>query len=233
MIPSDRWFPTNLAARAVWFANFKIQFPLVSPSLGVDSYNAQVDNDNSVFQFLTDIQNQLKAFDEAVRQYRKIITENPLGQPVPEFPPMPKFNLPIVIPTGMFERLDKLRNKILAADNYTDEIGALLGILAKKPDSISPGDIKPKIEVTASQSGYMFAAIASNRGGSDSWDVMIRRAGQEKWAVAKTATGKSVDVTVVPSVEGKPEQLQVMIQLKKNNANYGLPSDVVYVTVNP
>ena len=51
--------------------------------------------------------------------------------------------------------------------------------------------------------------------------------------VVKTASGKSIDVTIEPTAQGKPEQIQVRVQLKKNNADYGQPSDAVYVTVNP
>lgn len=233
MIPNQSWFPTNLSARADFYVNFNTQFQIVAASLGLTAYITPVGNDTLVIQFLGDIQNQLKAFDDAARQYRRIVTEDPVGQPQPDFPPMPKFVLPIEIPTGMFERLDKLRDKIIAADNYTDEIGALLGILPKKAETLSPSDAKPTVQAFASQNGYEFSVVAGNRAGSDSWDVMIRRAGQESWKTAKTATGKSVDVVIEPTVPDKPEQLQVMIQLRKNNEKLGQPSDAVYVTVNP
>jgi hypothetical protein len=45
--------------------------------------------------------------------------------------------------------------------------------------------------------------------------------------------GKSCDVTLTPTTPGVPEKLQVVIQLKRNNENYGQPSDAVSVTVNP
>jgi hypothetical protein len=38
---------------------------------------------------------------------------------------------------------------------------------------------------------------------------------------------------VTPTTPGESEQIQVRVQLKKNNQNYGQPSDMVYVTVNP
>lgn len=34
-------------------------------------------------------------------------------------------------------------------------------------------------------------------------------------------------------IEKLPEQMQVRVQLRKNNQNYGQPLDIVYVTVNP
>jgi len=233
MIPSQTWFPTNLPARAMWFQNFATQFAIVAVSLGFTAADiASVENDNQVIQFLADIHNQLKAFEEAVRQYRVIITEEAIGKATPQFPANPAFDLPVVIPTGIFERLNKLRTRIMAADAYTDEIGALLDILPKQSDSIASADAKPTIQVSAAQMGYLFSLMVSGRAEADSWEVWILRKGGT-WTNAKTAVGKSLDVTITPTTAGEAEQMQVRIQLRKNNQNYGQPSDIVYVTVNP
>jgi len=40
-------------------------------------------------------------------------------------------------------------------------------------------------------------------------------------------------VSITPATPGDTEQMQVRVQLRKSNQNYGQPSDVVYVTVNP
>jgi len=65
------------------------------------------------------------------------------------------------------------------------------------------------------------------------WDVLILKKGASGWQSVKTAVGKSVDVQITPNTPGEAEQIQVRVQLKKNNQNYGQPSDMVYVTVNP
>ena len=49
----------------------------------------------------------------------------------------------------------------------------------------------------------------------------------------KLANGKSADVSVTLTTPGQPEQVQVRVQLLKNNTNYGQLSDASYVTVNP
>jgi len=50
MIPSSRWFPTNLADRALWYENFATQFAAVAVSLGFTANDAaSVNNDNDVF----------------------------------------------------------------------------------------------------------------------------------------------------------------------------------------
>lgn len=234
MIPSNRWFPTSLPARAAWFLNFYTQFALVAISLGFKQTDIDaVESDNSVMQFLADIFNQLKAYEAAVGQYRKIITENDIGDATPAFPANPNFALPVVVPTGIFERLDKLRTKIMAADDYTDEIGALLGILPSAPDSISPEDVKPVIEVSGAQTGYLFTIIVKDRADADQWDVLILRKGASQWTSVGRFTGRSADITVTPTTPGDAEQIQVRVQLRKSNANYGQLSDIQYVTINP
>jgi hypothetical protein len=232
MIPSFRWFPYGLQERAAWYQNFSTQFSAVGVSLGfTPSELTEVDEDNQVMQFLANTVVQLDAYKDAVGKYREIITEHAIGQPTPAFPANPSFNLPIIQPTGIFQRLVELVDRIKSAPAYTDEIGALLGIIPKTPDSISPEDVKPKIEAFAAQSGYMFSVVVANRGKANMWEVQIRRAGQEKWQTVKTASGKSVDVEVQPTEDGKPEQVQVRVQLLKDNQPYGMLSDMVSVTV--
>ena len=234
MIPSQRWFPTSLAARAAWYLNFYTQFAIVAASLGFKQADIDaVEDDNTLMQYLADIFNQLKAYDAAMTQYRKIVTEGDIGEPTPAFPPNPNFALAKTIPTGVFERLNALRDRIMVAPDYTDEIGALLGILPSAPDSITPGDVKPSIQVFAAATGYTFSIVVADRADSNMWEVFIMRKGATTWTSAGSFTGKSADVTVLPTTPGDAEQMQVRVQLKKANQNYGQPSDVVYVTVNP
>jgi len=161
MIPSQTWFPTNLAARAAWYENFATQFALIAVSLGFTTNDINsIANDNAVFQFLANAAVQLEAYITAIGKYRKIITEGDIGEPNPQFPANPSFTLPAIVYTGMFERLNKLRTRIMAAENYTDETGALLGILPKAPDSLVESEAKPQIETFAAQSGYHFSVVA-------------------------------------------------------------------------
>ncbi len=233
MILSGKWFPTNLPARAVWYANFSKQFGIVAASIGLASDVAQVEADNAVIQFIADTFNQIKAFDDAMRQYRRIITEGNIGETTPAIPASPVYALPAAVPTGIFERLNDLRDRITVATDYTDEIGALLGILTTKSIPIAPTEAKPTIQAFAAQTGYMYSMIVANRAESDVWEVWELRKGATGWKKAESFTGKSGDVTVQPTTPGDAEQMQVRVQLRKNNANYGQPSDVVYVTVNP
>lgn len=234
MIPSAKWFPSGLQNRAAWYANFNTQFAIVANSLGFTNADiTAVSNDNTMMQFLADYDTQETAFGKAVTQFRRIITEGDNGDPTPVFPDVPTLGNPGNSATGMFERLVDLVERIRVSPAYTDEIGAILGILPTQSESIVPETVKPTIHVSAAQTGYLFSVTVTGRADSDMWEVLILRKGGSGWVSVKTAVGKSVDVVIQPSVAGEAEQMQVRVQLKKNNANYGQPSDIVYVTVNP
>lgn len=98
----------------------------------------------------------------------------------------------------------------------------------------APEQVKAVIDaISAAAFGYTFALIVSNRGKSDMWDVQIRRKGQETWQTIGSATGKSADFTITPTIPGAAEQIEVRVILKKANQSYGQPSDPKYATVTP
>jgi hypothetical protein len=234
MIPSQTWFPTNLAARAAWFQNFNDQFKLIGTGLGFTAGEiAAVDEDNAVFQFLADADVKAKAYGRAIGQFRTLLTEDDVGKPTPDFPGSLALAPPATVPAGLFERLAKLVDRIRVAPAFTNETGALLGILPRASGALGEADVKPSIEVTAAQTGYLFAVVVSNRGAADMWEVLLLKKGAAGWQSVKTATGKAVDVTVAPTTAGEAEQVQARVQLRKNNQNYGQPSAIEYVTVNP
>lgn len=233
MIPSGAWFPTSLPARADWFANFTTQFLIVAASLGLSGKTGQVQKDNEVMQFIAAAFLQVKAFDDAMREYRKIITEAAIGAVTPTIPDVPALVLPAAVNAGIFQRLVELRTQIMATDGYTDAIGALLGILPQTPDPIAPADVKLGINVHEAAFGYVFTVVASNRAEATAWDVYAIRKGAAGPEKLGTFTGKSADIVWIPTTPGLAEQFQCFIQGRKSNQNYGQPSDIVKVTANP
>jgi len=181
------------------------------------------------------LQNYFELIDtnkKAVAKIKQQVYNGDPDEPVSAFPAFPAAAPPDPLVAGLKELAQKRNRRFKAADGYTKEIGIALGIDGDAP-SIPPGSVKPTAECFAAQIGYVFSVVVGNRGDADSADVLIRRAGSETVSVAKTFTGKSVDVTITPTTPGQPEKLQVTIQLKKKNENYGQVSDAVSVTVNP
>ena len=63
--------------------------------------------------------------------------------------------------------------------------------------------------------------------------MQIRNTGTADWNNAGTFTGKSADLNVTPGEAAVPIQIDVRVQLRKKNANYGQLSQTATVTVNP
>ncbi len=236
MVPSSKWFPTNLAARAAWFLNFSVQFANYAAALGLGSFTGQVGSDNDDFQSIAATRLTLRNFDSAIADFLRELTELSVGSPQPVFPSENFTAPPKGVAAGIFQRLDELRTLIMAQPNYTSAMGSAMGIETSGGggNGLAPEFIKPEIEVFAAATGYLYSVVTTHRHNADQWLVSVSEAGSVDWATVITATGKSVDVTYVPEPGSTgPVQLQVRVQLRRSNANYGTPSQIALVTVNP
>ncbi|MFZ1700503.1 MAG: hypothetical protein WBO10_06270 [Pyrinomonadaceae bacterium] len=156
------------------------------------------------------------------------------GSTVSDFPPMAAAVVPFPpLVGGVLFTFRDMAARFKLAPGYTEEIGIALGIAGGKNGHVPEAEVEPQIEVHAAQSGYIFAIVVAKREQADQWRVEILRAGETVWENAGTFTGKSADVTVSTKNPGQPEQIQVRVQLIRNNANYGNTSPARTVTVNP
>jgi hypothetical protein len=235
-IPSRTWFDTNMADRAAWYQNFATNLATVGASLGLTAAEiASVEDDNTAMQDMAAAMVALDAYVSAVRQYRITVTEGNVGDPTPAFPAAIDPTPSELRPTGIYQRLIELVERIRAAPAYTDEIGALLGII---PSPSVPGpnipdvDLKPVIKVSQSVGDYKFD-VNVTRLGQDSFKIQIQRSGESTWTDAAFATKNPCHVTVTPTTPGQPERILVRAILLSGNDPVGIPSDPVYVTVNP
>lgn len=236
--PDQRFCPTDMQGRAGWFQNYSDQMQIIGASLLFTTGELdRIKDDNTMVQFMASSMVTVDAFDLAVRNYRRDILGESIGVPTPVWPTfsglvLPSFSSPVE--TGIWQRLNQDVGRIRKAPAYTTEVGGLLGIIPSSPDLPSPGDVTPEIQVSAAANGYMFGILVSKREEADQWQVWIARVGTTDWSNVATATGKSADVTVTPTGEETgPIQLQVRVQLRRDNANYGQPSQIALVTVNP
>lgn len=150
---------------------------------------------------------------------------------IPDYPAFSAGTLPSPAKPGAYQRFMERGKRWKTAPGWTPEIGTALGYdgAPPKPD---PNTVKPTIEVFAAASGYQFSIVVSNRGEATMWDVYTLKKGGT-WTKTDSATGKSADIIIPPNLAGDPEQLQVRVQLRKANEDYGIVSDPAYVTVNP
>jgi hypothetical protein len=155
-----------------------------------------------------------------------------IGKPLGTFMDAPDASPPSALKAGVEARSRERDQRFLRSTTMTEAARLALD-LVDAPSNISPDTVKPTVEAFPVAGNYEFAAVVANRGKSDMIDVQARRKGSENWAVVKSGTGKSINVTITPTTPGQAEQLQIRVQLKRKNQNYGQPSDPVYVTVNP
>ena len=235
MIPSQPWFPTSLTNRVAWYLGFNTNIQVIGATLTLTPTDLiRIADDNAMMQFLGDSATLVNAYDDSVRSFRKIITEGEDGDPLPAFPANLALTPPDEGATGIFERLDDFVKRIKAAPAYTEATGELLGIIGSSAEGIAPGEVKPTIQLSAAVHDYLFSCVVSGRYDSDMWQVWAKPGGVENFFLLGTATGKSSDFTYEPGGEvPAPQALQVYVQLRRNNANYGQPSDIGLVTVNP
>ena len=155
------------------------------------------------------------------------------GEPIAVYPPTAVQPLPHPDQMcGAESRYRELKRRYKAAKGYTAEIGMALGF-ETETQSISPGSVIPTVEAFAAQTGYHAAIVIGNRHDSTMWKCLGRRMNAETWKELTSGTGKSGNVEIEPTEAGKPERMELKIQLYKNNEPYGQPSQPVYVTFNP
>ncbi|MBV9241763.1 MAG: hypothetical protein JO314_07135 [Acidobacteria bacterium] len=230
MIPSSKWFPTNLQDRDAWFTNFNtVMQGGVGATLGFTVAELLVlAHDWETFDYLATASVTLDNYSEAVRAYRKQLTEGNIGDPAPVFPANITFAMPFDQPTGIFERLDDMVKRIRTAPTYTPETGTLLGINGATKVKIPVGDVPPVIKASVDP-GHVIE-VKFTRGDSDGIYIEknVNNAG---WAFAKTGNRSPV-VIVVPG-DGIPQGVQLRARFMDGNEPVGDWSDIVTVQTIP
>ena len=209
----------------------------------VPSYQVQI---GASAQDITDINDQLAIIDSLITHcdlydankrtafgIKDQVYRGDETDPVAAVPTTPAYVPPKPLVSGILHITNSRNRRFREGPAFDEEIGIAIGILTSGPAApVEPGTLKPTLDVFAAASGAMFSCVVGNRADSDQWQVEIRRA-TGGWEDAGTFTGKSADVVISLTTPGQPEQIQVRVQLRKANANYGLVSDATTITVNP
>lgn len=147
VVPSSKWFPSALAERAAWMANFSNQFSSLYTHLGfVEADSLAVAADNDTLQQLATWTVAVEAYSKAATAFRREITQGENGAPDPSIPVPPELLDSALAGPGLYERLDNLVKRIRVAPNYSQEDGAMLGIVPSKTDPIAPNDMQPVLK---------------------------------------------------------------------------------------
>ena len=232
-IPSSAWFPQSMQERAAWLQNFMDKLtPALATSLGFSvAERSAMEDDNSDFQQLAQMQSNADTFMAAFRQFRISLTEDPVGTATPVFPAESFAAPPVGVPAGIFQRLIQNVDRIRASPNYTDETGASLGI---KPTSSGPtpeADLKPVLKAVA-QPGNVVEAKFS-RGESDGIVIEMQIDIETNWSTAGRFFKSPAVVEIPASSPNLPRAVRMRARFLKGNDAVGQNSDTVSVTTNP
>lgn len=241
MIPNPSYFPTNLQARAAWFQNFSIQAQgAQGVSLGLTAAEqTQIEDDNNIVQFLAETDVTVNAYDDAIRGYRRTITEGDVGDPTPAFPANITLTLPTPVPTGIFQRLDQFVKRIRVSPAYTPEIGALFGISNGSP---IPGEPQKKLVHLEAGAAPKIAALATPgnivrvkfvRGTSDGIYVETLIDNETAWNAAGRFLKSPAMLTVPQNAGNLPRQAQIRARFLDGNDPVGDWCDIATVQTIP
>lgn len=238
VLPNSNYFPGSLQERAAWFDNIanQLQGP-TGTSLGLTAAEqTSLADDNSVMQFLATTDVSVGAYTDAIRSYRKTITEGGIGDPTPVFPASITLTPPALVATGIFERIDKLIRRIRVAPAYTPEIGALLGITTggNGGGSSAPhleSNAAPRIDAVAMPGSVVQVKFV--RGSSDGVYVETQIDNELAWSNVGRYVKSPAALQVPKNPDNLPRNVQIRARYLDGNDPVGDWCDIVTVQTIP
>ena len=190
-------------------------------------------HDAAVFESLIETCNLADDFKTTAMGIKRQFFSTKTSPPAGAFMTAPDTSPPFPVEAGAVKRSRERDQRFLRAIAITEAARIALDLVGETPQALNPDSVQPTAELHAAVSGYEFAAVINNRQNSDMYEIHVQRSGSTVWTMVKSGTGKSVNVTITPTTPGQPEQLLVRVQLYKGNTKYGVPSNPIFVTVNP
>jgi hypothetical protein len=230
------FYPKSMDDKPAWHLAFANQMVALGGKYNISPADQiSANQDWEWMQWVVTQRQALNTFNQQVTKYFNDIAGN---DPTKDPPEPLTFTLtvpPKQVAPGVEFRTREWARQVKGTTIYSEADGEGFGIV--------PGDSAislnaPTIDVFAAESLYHFSVVVTGRGGADQWECLVRPVGATAWKSLGSKTGKSSDFTYVPDAasqadEPTPVQLQVRVQLKKNNFDMNPPSDIKIVTVNP
>ena len=232
MPPSYKWFPTSLVDQAAWYDNFNTQFAVLAASLGfLPADVSDVLKDNETIQILSTWATAEDAYSRGVTAYRREILKGDNGDPAPEAPTPPSPVLTDITGPGLFERLDDLVARIRVSPTYSEEEGAMLGIIPSKGERIPNDDLKPAI--TAKPMPGNVVEVKFTRGKTDGVQLYIVVDNEGGWTDAGKFFKSPAAVNIPQSANELPRSVNIRARYLVGNNAVGQWSDTITISTVP
>ena len=228
------WYEQALEPLGAWWANFILRRPEFENKYLI--LKNELTALNAIGAWVAYYVPARHVFDESSKQFTGYFNTIAGNDPNADPPMTYTFSLPSGAPADVAPGIEKfirdIRREVVALTNYSKADGEALGFEPTAPANILPSDVKPSIHLFASAHDYGVSIVVAGRNGVNTWDVYVTRKGGVRTKYA-TCEGKAADITITPTTPGDAEQVQIDVQMRKSNQNYGQPSDPAFVTANP
>jgi len=232
-VPDSRFVPGDWAGQVDWFDNWDKQMTVVGPTLGFSAAElTRIHDDYLVLQAERDWMVSVEAFNSGLTAHRRIISRGKVGDPTPALPAAPTIVLPVTadpVPPGIWQRNNEDIRRAREAPAYTDETGALLGILPIESEGPSPDNFAPDAKITV-EPGYNIKAACAMLG-MDALRIDYQRNGTTAWVLAAYLTKVPGEFAITPATPGQPEQGRFRGSYIKDSEQFGQFSPEFPVTL--
>lgn len=169
-----------------------------------------------------------RATMQSVTQWRDLVFYGePAGSsamPIPEFTAVPDRTFV----RGCVQQFTRLRDQIVANDNYTTAIGEDLGLLGPEITPPSPESVSPNLKITVTEGDSV--TVAGSMKGMNAMKMVYTPKGGEPREVA-FITSTPAGFTITKADPDKPENGELRAVFYKKNVPFGNPSPIYPITL--
>ncbi len=192
---------------------------------------AELANDRDTVQWLANAQEAYGANGSGLRAFRDNSLFGEKGDAVPVAPVFVMPNPPTTFSKQIIERLLDLVEDIEDADAYSPDIGAQLGIVPAKAESLAPDDWTTKLKGKILPA--MQLEIDFKIGEADGISLQIQYVGEESWENGGNFPKRPAILTVTPKLPNTPQAVRIRGRLLKGNSPAGRFSDTINLVAAP
>lgn len=145
---TNRYIPLSDADKGIWLNNFSTKMAGYAATLGVTAAElSSLQKDNAAFQYIINTMESYRQYVLNLAGYKNMMKHATVNQHIGALPVMPTLpTAPPMVAEGIFDRVAKMVTRLKASVNYTDAIGADLGVVASS-SSVNITTLQPNINI--------------------------------------------------------------------------------------
>lgn len=170
---NSKFIPASDSEKGIWLNNYTIKLAIYATLLGFTPAEiAALQKDNTFFQYLISTIEVFRQYLLNLIGYKNMAKHALINQHIGALPTVPSLGTPpTAAAEGIFDRVSKMAIRIKAHPNYTDNIGADLGIISPVT-TVDIATMKPDITVRLDVGKPHLKWV---KGYSDSLDMYVDR----------------------------------------------------------